>query len=50
MTSIVTGAFGYIGKYSEQPANGDTRFSEWLKANRETVGATYSSEWRRHFK
>ncbi len=35
---------------SDQPANGSTRFSEWLLAHRETIGAAYSSEWRRHFK
>jgi uncharacterized protein YbjT (DUF2867 family) len=35
---------------SEQPPNGATRFSEWLLASRQTIGATYSSEWRRHFK
>ena len=41
MTSLLT---------SEQPPNGPTRFSEWLLAHRQTIGATYSSEWRRHFK
>jgi uncharacterized protein YbjT (DUF2867 family) len=35
---------------SVQAPNGNTRFSEWLLDHRETVGATYSSEWRRHFK
>lgn len=35
---------------SDQSPNGATRFSEWLRVHRQTVGATYSSEWRRHFK
>ena len=35
---------------SEQPPNGRTRFSEWLMASRRTIGTTYTSERRRHFK
>ncbi len=35
---------------SDQPPNGATRFSEWLAAHQKTIGATYTSEWRRHFR
>ena len=34
---------------SNQAPNGSTRFSEWLLDHRESIGAAYSSEWRRHF-
>ena len=33
----------------EGPATGATRLSEWLAANRETVGRKYASEVERHF-
>jgi uncharacterized protein YbjT (DUF2867 family) len=35
---------------SIQTPNGSTHFSEWLANHRESIGVTYSSEWRRHFK
>ena len=35
---------------SNQAPNGSTRFSEWLLDHRESIGAAYSSERRRHFK
>ena len=35
---------------SEQAPNGATLFSKWLAAHAQTIGATYSSERRRHFK
>jgi len=43
---------GLMGEYltSEQPPNGDTRFSDWLLENRSTLGATYTSEMGRHFR
>jgi NADH dehydrogenase len=34
---------------SRQPPNGLTRFSEWLEAHKDEVGASYSSELGRHF-
>jgi uncharacterized protein YbjT (DUF2867 family) len=34
---------------TEGPATGKTRLSEWLAANRETVGKQYASEVARHF-
>ena len=34
---------------STQAANGATRFSDWLAANKDTVGTAYTSEVRRHF-
>jgi NADH dehydrogenase len=35
---------------SEQLPNGQTRFSDWLRENRSTVGSSYSSEVARHFR
>src|SRR3989304_3302668 len=35
---------------SDQKPNGVVRFSEWLKEHRDLLGATYSSEVRRHFR
>lgn len=35
---------------SDQPPNGTTRFSQWLEANKDTVGTKYSSELGRHFR
>ncbi|MBI3006183.1 MAG: NAD-dependent epimerase/dehydratase family protein [Ignavibacteriales bacterium] len=35
---------------SSQAPNGATRFSEWIEANKKTVGSRYSSELARHFK
>jgi NADH dehydrogenase len=35
---------------SEQAPNGATKFSDWLEENKDTVGAEYSSEVRRHFR
>jgi len=35
---------------SDQPPNGKTKFSDWMKASRDTVGASYSSELARHFR
>jgi len=35
---------------SEQAPNGETKFSEWLEANKATVGSSYSSEIARHFR
>ena len=35
---------------SDQNPNGVVRFSEWLKEHRDLLGATYSSEVRRHFR
>ena len=35
---------------STQQPNGKTRFSDWLEANMDTVGSSYSSEIQRHFK
>jgi uncharacterized protein YbjT (DUF2867 family) len=35
---------------SKDPPNGETRFSEWLKTNRDTIGTSYSSELDRHFR
>jgi NADH dehydrogenase len=34
---------------SEDAPNGETRFSEWLKANADSLGTSYSSELERHF-
>jgi NADH dehydrogenase len=43
---------GLMGEYltSDQAPNGPTRFSDWLKANRETIGSGYTSELERHFR
>jgi NADH dehydrogenase len=43
---------GLMAEYltSDQPPNGPTRFSDWLKANRETIGTSYTSELERHFR
>ena len=35
---------------SEQPPNGQMRFSTWLEENKTTVGRSYSSEVARHFR
>ncbi len=35
---------------SEDAPNGKTRFSEWLDANADTLGTSYSSELERHFR
>jgi NADH dehydrogenase len=35
---------------SEQTPNGASRFSEWLEANKERIGRSYSSEIGRHFR
>jgi NADH dehydrogenase len=35
---------------SSQKPNAPTKFSEWLKENRQTVGSAYSSELDRHFR
>jgi uncharacterized protein YbjT (DUF2867 family) len=35
---------------SPQPANGTTRFSDWLEQNKTTIGSRYSSEIARHFR
>ena len=35
---------------SEQMPNGPTKFSDWLETNKETIGASYSSEVGRHFR
>jgi uncharacterized protein YbjT (DUF2867 family) len=34
---------------SDQAPNGLTRFSEWLRENKDTLGARYTSEMDRHF-
>ncbi len=34
---------------SAQTPNGTTKFSEWLTANKKTVGNEYTSELARHF-
>jgi uncharacterized protein YbjT (DUF2867 family) len=34
---------------SHEPARGKTIFKDWLKENRETVGAKYASELKRHY-
>lgn len=43
---------GLMGNYltSSQVPNGETKFSDWLLENRQTVGAVYSSELERHFR
>lgn len=43
---------GLMGGYltSEQVPNGQTRLSDWLIENRETIGSAYSSELDRHFR
>ena len=43
---------GLMGEYltSDQTPNGDTRLSDWLRENRETIGSAYSSELDRHFR
>jgi len=45
-------ARGLMEEYltSEQEPNGETRFSEWVQANHESLGKGYSSELERHFK
>jgi uncharacterized protein YbjT (DUF2867 family) len=35
---------------STQPPNGATRFSQWLEANKDRIGASYTSELGRHFR
>jgi len=35
---------------SQQTPNGKTKFTEWLKANKETIGDRYTSELDRHFR
>jgi uncharacterized protein YbjT (DUF2867 family) len=35
---------------SDQPPNAPTRFSDWLEANKDTVGTSYSSELAKHFR
>jgi NADH dehydrogenase len=35
---------------SEQAPNGTTKFSDWLEKNKSTVGRSYSSEVKRHFR
>jgi NADH dehydrogenase len=35
---------------SDQPPNGQTRFSEWLASNVDSLGTSYSSELGRHFR
>ena len=35
---------------SDQAANGQTRFSDWLEANKDMVGTSYSSELAKHFR
>ncbi|HNE04672.1 MAG TPA: hypothetical protein PLT08_09150, partial [Anaerolineales bacterium] len=34
---------------SKEPAHGKTLFKNWLKENREIVGATYASELKKHY-
>ena len=34
---------------SDGPSTGQTRLSDWLEQNADTVGATYASELRRHY-
>ncbi|HNO93672.1 MAG TPA: NAD(P)H-binding protein [Anaerolineales bacterium] len=34
---------------SKEPAHGKTLFKDWLKENREIVGATYASELKKHY-
>jgi len=43
---------GLIDEYltSDQAPIGQTRFSEWLLANRQSIGSSYSSELGRHFR
>jgi NADH dehydrogenase len=42
---------GLMGNYltSAQAPNGETKLSDWLAENSQTVGAVYSSELERHF-
>jgi uncharacterized protein YbjT (DUF2867 family) len=42
---------GLMDEYltSDQAPNGETRFSDWLLANRQSIGSAYSSELGRHF-
>ncbi len=35
---------------SEQPPTGSTRLSDWLEAERQTLGRTWASELRRHYR
>ena len=35
---------------SRQTPNGKTKFTEWIKLNKETVGERYTSELDRHFR
>jgi uncharacterized protein YbjT (DUF2867 family) len=35
---------------SDQAPNDQTRFSDWLEANKDMVGASYSSEFAKHFR
>lgn len=43
---------GLMGEYltSTQAPNGPTRFSDWLRENRRSVGRRYTSELARHFR
>jgi NADH dehydrogenase len=43
---------GLMGNYltSNQAPNGETKLSDWLAENSQTVGAVYSSELERHFR
>lgn len=34
---------------SENPVRGNTKFSEWIEANRNVMGAKYANELRRHY-
>ena len=34
---------------SKEPARGKTAFIDWLKENRETIGANYASELKKHY-
>ena len=34
---------------SKEPAQGKTRFDEWLAENKNTIGTTYASELRKHY-
>ena len=35
---------------SDEPPKGTTRFTEWLQANRDTIGRRYASELGRHYR
>jgi len=34
---------------SKEPPLGKTRLSEWIKQNKQTLGASYANEVKRHF-